>query len=126
MIRRLARAGLVAATATMLVMATGTSASAGTDATSSTKGSWSRFISYGDKFENCDTAQDWLTSYVAYQYVRKDGSLQTGEHYNPGGHGDCWTWDHDFGEGRTVWFRSCVDQPFGFEDTCDRWRTAIA
>jgi len=122
----LRKAGVIAVAATAMILATGSSAYAGTDATSSVAGSWSRFISVGDKFENCDTEADWLASYVEYQYVRKDGSLQTGSHYNPGNNGDCYIWDHDFGEGRTVWFRSCVDQPAWYTDTCDRWRTGIA
>ncbi|MEV8440797.1 hypothetical protein AB0425_25760 [Actinosynnema sp. NPDC051121] len=117
---------MVTAATAVLGLATATGAQAGTDAVSTVTGSWSRFISYGDKFENCDTEGDWMTSYVDFQYIRIDGSLQTGTHYNPGNNGDCFQWDHDFGEGRTVWFRSCVDQPAPFPDTCDRWRTGIA
>lgn len=123
---KIGKIGTVVAAVMAMILVTGNSAHAGTDATSSIPGSWSRFISYGDKFENCDTAEDLLISYVAYQYVRIDGSLQVGSHYNPGSNGDCSVWDHDFGEGRTVWFRSCVDEPAWFEDRCDRWRTGIA
>ncbi|WP_406070447.1 hypothetical protein [Micromonospora sp. NBC_01638] len=121
---KVGKLSVVAAAAAATILVTGSSAYA--DASSSVAGSWSRFISYGDKFENCDTAEDGLISYVAYEYVRIDGSLQTGSHYNPGSNGDCSQWDHNFGEGRTVRFRSCVDQPAWFADTCDKWRTGVA
>lgn len=119
------RALFVTGAAAAVLIGASTGAYAGADGVSSVTGSWSRFISYGDKFENCDTADDWMTSYVEYQYVRIDGSLQTGTHRNPGNSGDCFSWDHNFGEGRTVWFRSCVDQPL-VADRCDIWRTATA
>lgn len=96
---KIGKFSVVAAAAAATILATGSSAYAGTDASSSVAGSWSRFISYGDKFENCDTGEDGLISYVAYEYVRIDGSLQTGSHYNPGSNGDCSQWDHNFGEG---------------------------
>lgn len=123
--RSLRRALIVGAAATAVLLGVSSAAQAGTDATSTTTGSWSRFISYGDKFENCDTFNDFMISYVQYQYIRIDGTLQTGSHYNPGNNGDCFAWDHDFGEGRTVWFRSCRDIPLQ-TDNCDAWRTGIA
>ncbi|MGW5852767.1 hypothetical protein ACWFQ8_33515 [Streptomyces sp. NPDC055254] len=110
-----------------LVLAAAPSASAGTDATSSITGSWSRFISGGDHFENCDTDDDGLTSYIQFRYTRIDGSLQNGSHYNPGSAGDCTTWNHNFGEGRPVYFRSCVDNLAWLEDKCDpSWRKGTA
>ena len=124
--RTIGKLSVVAAAATATILATGTSAYAGTDAVSEVRGSSSRFISYGDKFENCDTEPDGLIAYVAFEYVRIDGSLQTGSHYNPGSSGDCTQWNHNFGEGRTVRFRSCVDQPAWLTDTCDRWRSGVA
>jgi hypothetical protein len=92
---------------------------------SSTEGSYARFIRAGDKFEACDLQFDAMLSYVQYQYVRINGSLQTGTHYVPGDAGDCLTWDHNFGEGRYVWFRACRDVPIQ-EDNCAPWREAIA
>lgn len=124
--RNLSRTALVGVAAVLTVAAAAAPASAGTDATSSVTGSWTRFISYGDKFENCDTSPDGYLSYMDFEYVRKDGSVQHGTHYNPGNNGDCATWNHNFGEGRTVWFRSCVDVIAPFPDTCDRWRTGVA
>ncbi|MEV8440796.1 hypothetical protein AB0425_25755 [Actinosynnema sp. NPDC051121] len=98
---------------------------AGTDAVSQVTGSKATFISYGDKFRVCDTSWDGWNAYVDYQYVRIDGSLQTGSHFVTTGDGTCGTWDHNFGEGRTVNFRACVEI-WPYPDICDDWRVGIA
>ncbi|TYK52602.1 hypothetical protein [Actinomadura decatromicini] len=115
----------VGAVAVAVLLGSSTAAYAGRDAKSTIEGSYTEFHSNGDKFYNCDTDYDLFTAYVDYSYIRKDGSVQKGKHYNPGGRGDCATFDHDFGEGRPVQFRSCVDVPIGI-DPCDRWREGIA
>lgn len=90
------------------------------------EGSYARFIRLGDKFEACDTQYDFQLAYVQYQYVRIDGSVQTGKHYVPSDAGDCQTWDHNFGEKRYVWFRACRDEPLTATDPCAPWRQAVA
>jgi hypothetical protein len=117
---------IICAASLTLVLGAATAAYAGTNGGSSTPGSLATFFHDGDRFEICDTAGDTLLAYMDYQYVRLDGSLQTGTHYNPGSAGECTDYDHNFGEGRTVWFRACVDWPWPFDDECDRWRTATA
>jgi hypothetical protein len=119
------KAFAVVATAAAMVVGFATTASAGTNATSSTNGSFARFIHKGEKFESCDTASDGGTSYVQYEYVRVNGTLQKGEHRNPGSEGDCFTWDHNFGEGRTVKFRAC-NAHTAWPDNCDAWRKGVA
>ncbi|MFI1955665.1 hypothetical protein ACH437_28165 [Streptomyces xinghaiensis] len=98
---------------------------AGTDAFSTTGQASARFISYGDKFEVCDLASDGATAYVQYEYVRINGTLQKGEHRNPGNAGSCHTFDHNFGEGRVVKFRACEDHT-AWPDHCDSWKKGIA
>lgn len=116
---------MVGGAAIATLLGSSTAAYAGRDAKSTIEGSYTEFISKGDKFYNCDTDFDLFQSYVEYTYIRKDGSLQRGQHYNPGDRGDCATWAHNFGEGRPVQFRSCVDYSVGI-DPCDRWREGIA
>ena len=102
-----------------------TAAYAGTDAVSSRPGVTVNFISYGDKFKVCDTSLDGYNVYADYTYVRIDGSYQTGTHYLSTGNNTCKTYDHDFGEGRIVNFRACVDRAI-LPDDCDDWRVGIA
>lgn len=68
---------------------------------------YSKFYSYGDKFKVCDQKSDGLSVGTRYGYIRKDGTHQNGSHW-VGGAGTCRTFDHDFGEGRNVWFQTCV------------------
>jgi hypothetical protein len=124
-VRASKRALIVGVTAMTAVAGSATAARAGKDAESTIEGSYTHFISVGDKFYNCDTDYDFFQSYVEYVYIRKDGSVQRGQHFNAGNEGDCATWDHDFGEGRAVQFRSCVNVPVGI-DPCDNWRQGIA
>ena len=83
------------------------------------------FKSDGDYFRVCDTLDDAWNVYAKYEYIRIGGSIQTGEHYVTGGQGTCKDFDHNFGEGRYVWFRACRDVPLG-TDNCAPWREAIA
>ncbi|MGW5852768.1 hypothetical protein ACWFQ8_33520 [Streptomyces sp. NPDC055254] len=115
-----------AAAGSVLMLAIAPSAWAGTDATSETSGAKAKFISYGDKFTVCDTSWDTFQPYVEYKYIRKNGSLQQEEHWNGNGDGTCVTWDHDFGEGRSVTFRACVGIPGVPIDPCDDWKIGIA
>lgn len=122
----LRRSLLVTATVGAVVVATGGAAYAGTDATARMTGARVQFISYGDKFKVCDTEADLWIVYNEYKYVRKDGTLQHDREYNQLGSGTCVTYDHDFGEGRTVTFRACLDLPSVVPDSCTDWEVGIA
>lgn len=122
--RRLHRASVVGASAAALLLGFASSASAGITNTSSVEGGYAIFQDYGDKFVVCDTALDGWSVYVTYTYIRKDGTEQRGTHYNTAGNDTCRTFDHDFGEGRTVNFRACLD--WWLPDLCDDWRTGVA
>ncbi|GIF77058.1 hypothetical protein [Asanoa siamensis] len=85
------------------------------------------FIHKGDKFTVCDTEYDLMDVYGEYKYERIDGSQQQETHYLATGDGTCFTFDHNFGEDRTVTFRACVDQPVALlPDLCYNWATGIA
>ena len=122
-IRKLA---VVAAAAGAVVLGTAGSAYAGTDATAYAN-SFAKvsFVSYGDKFVVCDTATDGMQVYNEYRYIRIDGTVQEGIEYNNLGNGSCVTYDHNFGEGRSVTFRACVDVPWVL-DTCSGWKVGVA
>jgi hypothetical protein len=123
----LGRITVVLAAGLAVLLGTSAAAHADTkDVISSISGAWGRFNSYGDSFDVCDTEADFVLAYLEFRYIRIDGSLQTGTHYVPGDAGDCENFDHNFGEGRTVWFHVCTDQVWPFDDKCDRWWTATA
>jgi hypothetical protein len=121
--RTIKRIAAVAGASAVVVLGAATAAHA--DGSSSVRGASATFISYGDKFRVCDTSLDGYNAYVDYTYVRIDGSYQTGTHFVTTGNGTCGTFDHDFGEGRPVNFRACVQFPLGV-DPCDTWRVALA
>jgi hypothetical protein len=121
----LKKAALVGAAATAIVLGVAGSAQAGTDAFSDANNGTVKFVSYGDKFVVCDTFADGLSVYNEYKYIRIDGTVQHDVEYNNGGSGTCATYDHNFGEGRSVTFRACLDVPY-FVDTCGGWRVGIA
>jgi hypothetical protein len=89
------------------------------------------FQSYGDWFEVCDEEKDNLPVGVRFSYIRKDGTRQTGSHWHEAGvdglgnrapegnfrRRGCSYGNHNFGEGRSVWFQACVIHPGGSE-TC--------
>jgi hypothetical protein len=120
---RLLRKSIVIGVASVaMLLATATGAHAGVDATSGDNDSaWMKFVHNGDYFIVCDTSGDLLEVYGKYRYVRIDGSEQTGEHRVATGVGTCYPFDHDFGEGRTVTFTACVDNPFLIPDSCHTW-----
>lgn len=122
--RRAQRAIAVAAFALALVLGSAHSASAGVTATSVVAGGYVVFQDYGDKFVVCDNEPDGWNMYVNYVYIRKDGTEQRGSHYNTSGFNTCRTFDHNFGEGRTVNFQACVD--WWLPDPCDDWRVGVA
>ncbi|MEV6302922.1 hypothetical protein AB0M02_26140 [Actinoplanes sp. NPDC051861] len=68
-----------------------------------------RFVAAGDSFTLVKLAGAGRRVFVEYRYVRKDGSLQTGTHWGPDAVGGTARFDHDFGEGRAVEFRVCVE-----------------
>lgn len=119
------RIAVIAAATTLTVLGAASGAQAGRDATSSVTGSTATFLNYGDKFRVCDTSLDGWNSYVDYNYVRKDGSYQEGAHFVTSGNGTCGTFDHDFGEGRVVNFRACVEI-FPYTDICADWKAGVA
>jgi hypothetical protein len=87
---------------------------------------YAEFHSDGDYFYLCDTSFDFLEVYLEYRYIKVNGTLQTGTHRNPGSFGDCLYFTHDFGEGREVRFRACVDNVTPVADDCDAWRRGVA
>ncbi|WP_406070449.1 hypothetical protein [Micromonospora sp. NBC_01638] len=116
---------VVATTAAVLVGTAGT-AQAGTDRVATGPGAKVTFTSYGDSFKVCDTETDGLTVYNEYKYIRKDGTVQHDYEYNGLGNGTCATYDHNFGEGRSVTFRACADLPGPLPDPCSAWVVGIA
>jgi hypothetical protein len=113
---------LVATIAAMLSVA----ASAGADAnvSVSTDGhirALATFHSIGDEFRICDRSRDNLPVGVRYSYIRKNDTTQRGQHWHSFGidgvgnenslgvpEKGCSFGDHNFGEGRRVWFQACV------------------
>jgi opacity protein-like surface antigen len=91
------------------------------------------FFSIGDEFRICDRRRDNLPVGVRYSYIRKNGTTQRGQHWysmgvggvgEPDSHGyrekGCSYDDHNFGEGRRVWFQACVGQPEEGHFTCSK------
>jgi hypothetical protein len=62
--------------------------------------------------------------YLEYKYIKINGQLQEGTHHGVSAVGVPVTFDHNFGEGRKVVFRVCVED-FGF-DPCSDWETGYA
>ncbi|RAK24709.1 hypothetical protein B0I29_13714 [Actinoplanes lutulentus] len=67
------------------------------------------FVSAGDSFRLTKRSSDGGRAFVQYKYIRTDGTFQSGEHRGPSTAGASATFDHDFGEGRKILFRVCVD-----------------
>lgn len=129
--RNLVRAAAGTAAATGLLLGGATAALAGNDAIANVyvndaKVAYGKFISYGDKIKVCKTHSYGNKAYVDYWYVRKDGTLQDGRHWSPGGKkGDCQTYDHNFGEGRKVVILACVQVDWA-TDPCSNYETGYA
>ncbi|TYK52603.1 hypothetical protein [Actinomadura decatromicini] len=120
------RALIIAVTGVATTLTFATAAHAGRGATSSMTGSRVTFDPNGDKFTVCDTSWDGWDPYVKYEYIRKDGTLQKGEHYVHSGDGTCDTFSHKFTAGRSVQFVACVDI-WSNNDMCAReWATGVA
>jgi hypothetical protein len=95
------------------------------DSSIETAWGYAHFYSYGDKFKVCDDKTDYWGVGVRYSYIQKDGDTQRGSHWNTSGAGTCRTFDHNFGEGRTVWYQLCLkDGPVVLECTAVRTDTA--
>jgi hypothetical protein len=103
-----------------------TTAHAGQAATSQMTGSRVTFNPNGDKFTVCDTSWDGWIPYVKYEYIRVNGTLQTGEHYVNTGDGTCGTFGHGFTAGRLVHFVACVDIWSNNDMCASRWATGVA
>ncbi|MEU8244367.1 hypothetical protein AB0C07_39435 [Actinoplanes missouriensis] len=69
------------------------------------------FASTGDAFHVTKQSADGGRAYVQYRYIRVDGTFQSGTHRGRDTVGVTVTFDHDFGEGRKVLFRVCVEAP---------------
>lgn len=70
----------------------------------------------GESFRICDVRKDNLPVGVRFSYIRRNGTRQTGAHWhktgvdglgNRGVRG-CSAGSHNFGEGRRVWFQTCI------------------
>jgi hypothetical protein len=116
---------VIGAAGVTMALGTATGAYAGVDAVSSMTGSWAKFFHSADSFRVCDTSWDGWNAYVDYEYVRIDGSLQTGAHFVTTGDGTCKDFGHNFGEDRTVNFRACVEI-WPYPDLCARWTVGVA
>ncbi|MFF8846281.1 hypothetical protein ACF08N_26795 [Streptomyces sp. NPDC015127] len=88
------------------------------------------FISLGDRFEVTKRSSYGGRSYLEYKYIRKDGTLQEGTHWGVSDIGYTMKFDHNFGEGRKVVFRLCVQNTYGWDDCTDdadgQWETGYA
>jgi hypothetical protein len=121
----LSPAALVAAlAATAALLFTAAPAQANTNVSVSFDGhirGLATFIPSGDWLRICDRRKDNLPVAVRFSYIRKNGTRQTGTHWhtagvdglgNRGPEGErrkgCSYGNHNFGEGRSVWFQACV------------------
>lgn len=78
------------------------------------------FIADGDWLRVCDNRRDGLPVSVEFAYIKKNGKRQTGSHQHKAGVDNlgnagpegrrrgCSYGNHNFGEGRTIWLRACV------------------
>lgn len=107
------------------ILATGSPAYAGTDASVSVFGSSAKFISYGDSIKVCDTSADGFYAYAVYSYYNTAGDPVTAEHVITTGNGTCYTWRHNWPEGTSVSIQACVMIPI-YWDPCSPWKVGIA
>jgi hypothetical protein len=90
-------------------------------------------IDGGEAFRICDRYRDNLPVGVRYAYIRKDDKRQTGAHWHTAGvagEGNagvkgCSTGSHNFGEGRRVWFQTCL-RHVGGALTCSQTEVTTA
>jgi hypothetical protein len=115
---------IVGAAALAVTLGTASYALANADQTVSLDGSVrgeALFIDGGDRFRICDLKRDNLPVGVRYSYIRKNGTVQRGAHWHTAGVDGfgsplitgfrmpgCSFGEHNFGEGRRVWYQACV------------------
>lgn len=83
------------------------------------------FHHHGDRFDLAKWSRYGHRPYLDYRYVRVDGTTQTGRHRGVSRVGMHMLFDHNFGEGRGVWFRVCVQVSWAF-DPCSGWSVGYA
>ena len=89
------------------------------------------FNSDGDNFRLTKRDSYGNRAYMEYKYVRKDGTTQEGSHWGLSTVDKTVVFNHNFGEGRAVAFRVCVQVDFGFDpcsgtDDGANWTTGYA
>jgi hypothetical protein len=89
-----------------------------------------RFDAGEDTFALTKSSAVGGRAYLEYRYVRTDGTPQTGTHRGGRQAGDAVRFDHDFGEGRKITFRVCVEGEYAFNacsgtDNGENWTAAI-
>ncbi|MCM2388290.1 hypothetical protein [Streptomyces albipurpureus] len=84
------------------------------------------FKASGDKFILTKKSNQTYSgrTYLEYKYIKINGQLQEGTHHGVSAVGVPVTFDHNFGEGRAVKFRICVEDSFW--DPCSEWETGYA
>ncbi|MCI4066003.1 hypothetical protein MRQ36_27020 [Micromonospora sp. R77] len=88
-----------------------------------------KFISYGDSFQLTKRSSYGGRPYLEYKYIRIDGTVQEGTHWGLSDVGKPVSWDHNFGEGRAVAFRVCVQVTYGWDPCSDddgQWTVGYA
>ncbi|MGN9775053.1 hypothetical protein ACTMS0_04640 [Micromonospora sp. H33] len=74
-----------------------------------------KFNHDGDYFSLTKRGSYGNRPYLEYVYIRKDGTTQTGTHWGLGDVGNTVYFDHNFGEGRAVAFRVCVQVDYEWD-----------
>ncbi|MFF9870427.1 hypothetical protein ACF1G0_34510 [Streptomyces sp. NPDC013953] len=84
------------------------------------------FQASGDKFILTKKSNQTYSgrTYLEYKYIKVNGQPQEGTHHGVSAVGVPVTFDHNFGEGRKVVFRICVEDIF--QDPCSDWETGYA
>jgi hypothetical protein len=73
------------------------------------------FDSDGDNFRLTKRDSYGNRAYMEYKYIRKDGTAQEGSHWGLSTVDKTVVFNHNFGEGRKVAFRVCVQVDLGFD-----------
>lgn len=85
-----------------------------------------RFIAGADRFEVTKVSHTvGHRAYLEYKYIRKDGTVQEGQHWGVSRVGHAVPFDHNFGKDRKVVFRVCVQVSLS-PDVCSDWETGYA
>jgi hypothetical protein len=90
-----------------------------------------RFDASEDTFALAKSSAAGGRAYLEYRYVRTDGTVQTGTHWVGRQAGESARFAHDFGEGRKITFRVCVEGLPAFKacsgtNDGENWTVAIA